>query len=325
MKKIIIKFIILLKFPIDIALGAIIIIPAFIMLLFRRFGPARLKITSIILKKIGVWPIREHYYEPLFNDNNLSKSLRSPRDLPGVELNEDRQLRFLKTLKYGGEFEKFVETEKAHGDIDYFDLDNGSFGTGDSDFLYQFIRAVKPRNVMEIGSGNSTKIVQHALKTNQRVNDNLSRHICLEPFEQPWLERLPGIDLIREKVEDFDFSWENELDSGDLLFIDSSHMIRPQGDVLFEYLNIIPRLKSGVFVHIHDIFTPRDYLDHWVKDDVLFWNEQYLLEALLSNSMRYQVVASLNHLKHTHYNALSEVCPFLTDTREPGSFYFKVI
>ena len=325
MKKMISKLIVMFKFPIDVALGVLIIIPGALMLLFRRFGPARLPISSSILKKIGVWPIRDHYYEPLFNDKRLSKSLRLPRDLPGIDLSEDEQLRFLKTLTYGNEFVNFVESEKESGKIDCFNLDNDSFGPGDSDFLYQFIRSVKPSKIIEIGSGNSTKIAQHALVTNERVDDKLSRHICLEPYEQPWLERFPGIELIREKVEDFDFSWESELDAGDILFIDSSHMIRPQGDVLFEYLNILPRLKSGVFIHVHDIFTPRDYWDSWVKDDVLFWNEQYLLEALISNSTRYQVVASLNYLKHAHYNALSAACPFLTETKEPGSFYLRVI
>ena len=324
MKKMIFKLILSLKFPIDCVLCISLFIPGLLMLFFRRFGPARLPISSIILKKIGVWPIRNHYYEPLFNNTNLKKSLRLPRDLPGIDMNEDNQLRFLETLNYGGEFENFVETERKSENLDSFNLNNDSFGTGDSDFLYQFIRASKPAKIIEIGSGNSTKIAQKALALNKLSNDKFSRHICIEPFEQPWLEKFPNIELIREKVETFDFCWENQLDPGDILFIDSSHMIRPQGDVLFEYLNIIPRLKSGVFVHVHDIFTPRDYLDEWVKNDVLFWNEQYLLEALLSNSKRYQVVASLNYLKHAHYSALSTVCPFLTNDREPGSFYFKV-
>ena len=101
-------------------------------------------------------------------------------------------------------------------------------------------------------------------------------------------------------------------------------MIRPQGDVLYEYLNIIPQLQSGVLVHVHDIFTPRDYLDNWIRRDVRFWNEQYLLEALLGNSARYEVVAALNLLKHEHYAELKRVCPYLESDREPGSFYFRI-
>ena len=91
-----------------------------------------------------------------------------------------------------------------------------------------------------------------------------------------------------------------------------------------EYLEIIPLLKSGVFVHVHDIFTPRDYLDEWIREDVLFWNEQYLLECFLSNKEKYEVLAALNFLKNTNFYELQKVCPYLTKEREPGSFYFKI-
>lgn len=120
------------------------------------------------------------------------------------------------------------------------------------------------------------------------------QHICIEPFEQPWLESMQGITVLRDRVEELDWDWSTELSAGDLLFVDSSHIIRPQGDVLIEYLQIFPKLSSGVYVHVHDIFTPKDYLESWIIDDVRFWNEQYLLEALLSNTSRYEVVAALN-------------------------------
>jgi predicted O-methyltransferase YrrM len=205
-----------------------------------------------------------------------------------------------------------------------FCIHNGSFESGDADFLYQIIRHLKPKKIIEIGSGNSTKIASLALKQNEVESGESTKHICIEPYEQPWLKDLDSITLIRERIEKLQFDWENELNEGDLLFVDSSHMIRPQGDVLTEYLQIFPRLKQGVFVHIHDIFTPKDYLQSWVINDVRFWNEQYLLEALLSNTEKYEVVAALNFLKHHHYDDLLRVCPYLTADREPGSFYFKV-
>ena len=87
---------------------------------------------------------------------------------------------------------------------------------------------------------------------------------------------------------------------------------------------ILPSLKPGVYVHVHDIFTPKDYLKKWIVDDVKFWNEQYLLEAMLSHSSRYEIIAALNYLKHHHYDSLAKVCPYLSEDREPGSFYFRV-
>ena len=217
-----------------------------------------------------------------------------------------------------------MDLQRNIDSADSFNINNKSFASGDAEFLYQLLRFTKPRKLVEIGSGNSTKIARIALIKNQLESNSPCEHICIEPYEVPGLEGLDGLTVIRSRVEDCEFDWPNILDSGDLLFIDSSHVIRPQGDVLKEYLQILPLLKAGVYVHIHDIFSPRDYLKSWVVDDVRFWNEQYLLEALLTNTNRYEVVAALNSLKHTHYDLLSRVCPYMTKNREPGSIYLRV-
>ena len=101
-------------------------------------------------------------------------------------------------------------------------------------------------------------------------------------------------------------------------------MIRPQGDVLFEYLQVLGTLRSGVLVHAHDIFTPRDYLDRWVLEDGKLWNEQYLLEAFLSYNKEFSVIGSVNHLWHNHREELSDACPVVgyQPDREPVSFWF---
>jgi hypothetical protein len=109
------------------------------------------------------------------------------------------------------------------------------------------------------------------------------------------------------------------------LFIDSSHIIRPQGDVLFEYLELLPILNKGVIVHVHDIFSPKNYLKEWLEDEVKFWNEQYLLEAFMSNNSSWKIIGSLNLLHHNYYEKLKVVAPFLAPDREPGSFYIQKI
>ena len=100
-------------------------------------------------------------------------------------------------------------------------------------------------------------------------------------------------------------------------------MIRPQGDVLFEYLQLLPTINKGVIVHVHDIFTPRDYLEEWLKEGVNFWNEQYLLEAFLTYNSEFEILCVVNYLKHNHFKKNSVSCPFLTIKREPGSFWMK--
>ena len=86
-----------------------------------------------------------------------------------------------------------------------------------------------------------------------------------------------------------------------------------------------PALKPGVYVHVHDIFTPRDYPEQWVCVERKLWNEQYLLEAFLSHNREFEVVAALNWLHHHHPDKLGEACPILSlqPEREPGSFWFR--
>jgi hypothetical protein len=279
--------------------------------------------TTRVLKKIGLFPIRAHYYEPLFQNSALSSSLSQDRSLPGIDWNQPKQLAFLDRLTFRTELVK-MKWDEPPATPNGFYVHNGGFESGDAEFLYQFLRATKPRRVIEIGSGNSTKVAMQALRRNTEESGIEVVHTCIEPYEMDWLESVPQIEVIRRKVEDCDLDWSKELCDGDLLFIDSSHMIRPQGDVLKEYLDIFPQLASGVYIHVHDIFSPKDYPRQWVVDEVRFWNEQYLLEALLSNSNRYEVIGALNYLKHSQYDRMKEVCPYLTAEREPGSFYMKV-
>jgi hypothetical protein len=166
-------------------------------------------------------------------------------------------------------------------------------------------------------------MARRALARNRAEDaDYQCRHVCIEPYEMPWLERA-GVEVVRERVEHLDPAMFAELDAGDVLFIDSSHVIRPQGDVVFEYLELLPTLRPGVIVHAHDIFTPRDYLQEWVVDRVRLWNEQYLLEAFLSHNHDWVVLGALNYLKHNHYARLQAVAPYMTPEREPCSFYLQ--
>jgi hypothetical protein len=146
-------------------------------------------------------------------------------------------------------------------------------------------------------------------------------HVCIEPYEMPWLEQL-DVRVIRQRVEEVDQTEFDRLRKNDILFIDSSHIIRPQGDVLKEFLEILPRLAPGVIVHVHDIFSPHDYPMAWLEQP-RFWNEQYLLEAFLTHNAEWEVLLAANQLKHEAYDELKRVCPHLHQAREPGSFYLR--
>ena len=308
----------------DFVLILLVLPSSFILKIYRRYGAHRLPKTTKLLKQVGVFPIIDHYHEPLFNDKHLKIDLNKKRNLPGIDFNCQKQIKFLNKLNHGEEFINFVKEEKKSNNLNNFNLNNGSFAPGDSDFLYQFIRFTKPNKIIEVGGGSSTLIINRAVDHNNREQKNKTNHVCIEPFEQPWLESLKNVDIVRDKIENATINWEKDLEQNDLLFIDSSHVIRPQGDVVFEFLEVLPKLKKGVIIHVHDIFTPYDYPDHWLRKNIFLWNEQYMLEAILGNSFRYEIIASLNLLKKEYFSELKKVCPHLETFHDPGSIYFKI-
>jgi hypothetical protein len=308
---------------VDVVLLVPLLISAFVLKFYRLIGSIFLPICTASLKRIGVFPILDHYYEPLFNDRSLSQSTCFARDLPGIDMNLSNQFLLLDLLNYKSEFDFFIERESSKPIGNRFVVDNGSFEAGDAEVLFGLLRHVKPKRIIEIGCGASTRVIQAALALNDVETDYRAVHTCIEPYEQSWLDDFSGIELIRSKVEDVDPKVFSTLEAGDLLFIDSSHVIRPQGDVLTEYLKIIPSLCSGVYIHVHDIFTPFDYPVEWTKNSVRFWNEQYLLEALLTCNDRLEVLLSVNFLKNAHFDRLSGVCSYLDGSSEPGSFYIR--
>ena len=307
---------------VDVILVPSVAAAAPVLALFRWIGAKRLPVSRRVLKAIGVFPIRNHYYEPRFVYNDLKNPLDEERNLPGIDLDLAAQVALLASLSSRNELTEL--DLRNRGNPTGFVFGNGAYESGDAEIWYSMLRTLKPRRVLEVGSGHSSLLAHAALERNRVETGADICHTLIEPFENPWLESLGNASVVRERAEDVSLDVFRELASGDVLFIDSSHMIRPQGDVLRLYLEVLPQLQAGVIVHIHDIFTPRDYLATWLTESVHFWNEQYLLEALLSNSSRYEILLALNFLKHNAYPHLSEMCPYMTPEREPGSLYLRI-
>ena len=288
----------------------------------RRGGTTHtMPVSEYLFMKTGVLPVVDHYYQPLVNPKgHLVRSLREDRNLPGIDFNVEQQLDLLSKFDYNAELEKFPLDGTDNLQFHY---NNQSFLAGDAEYLYNVIRHYKPRRIIEVGSGSSTLMAVNAVKQNAREDASYAcEQTCIEPYEMPWLEKT-GVKVIRKKVEEMDQALFKTLQSNDILFIDSTHIIRPQGDVLFQYQEVLPILNSGVLVHIHDIFTPKDYLDEWVYDRHSLWNEQYLLEAFLTFNQSYRIVGALNYLMNHHYEAFAGKCPILArhGNYEPGSFW----
>lgn len=293
---------------------------AWLMEKVRRVGVRRLPHCRKVLMWMGVFPIRDHYYEPQFKNEGLDFSRE--RSLPAIDWNEAGQLDLLQKLSFAGELTSLPwDLHPDRGNETVFCMNNGSFRQADAAYWYQMIRLLKPGKIIEIGSGNSTLMARKAIDKNSEEGFRCE-HILIEPYEMPWLESL-NIPVMRQKVEDVGIEFFSQLEKNDILFIDSSHVIRPDGDVAFEYLELLPLLNCGVVVHVHDICSPRIYKREWLIDDVRFWNEQYLLEAFLSHNQDWEIMGALNYLYHHHFARLKTVAPFLNLDHEPVSFYMR--
>jgi Methyltransferase domain len=293
---------------------------------FLRFaGPRRTYLHAVrgLLDRAGITVIANHYYEPAYNAADIFRDPAEPRTLVGIDWNLDGQTALLEQFSYGEQL-RALEDRSDNGRC--FSYGNEWFGPGDAEALYSMIRHFKPRRIVEIGCGQSTLVAKFAIADAAAEDPQYQcRQTCYEPFENPWLDEL-GVEIRRERIERSDPALFWSLASGDIVFIDSSHTQRPMGDVEFEFLHILPSLPPGVIVHVHDIFSPRDYPAKWLKEDRRFWNEQYLLEAFLSFNREFEIICSVNHLMHLGLPQFRAAFPVL-DRRGPlplvGSFWFR--
>lgn len=304
----------------DVILLVFTIPSALMMKMIRSLGVQRLPLCRNMLFNIGVFPIRNHFTEPRFDHRETREGFSSDRSLPGIDWNEEGQLSLLDQLTYADEMRQ-LPAKKSEKNRFYFE--NGVFAHGDSEIWYQIIRAKKPARIYEIGSGFSTLMAMEAIKRNREEDPGYHcEHVCIEPYSSLWLEET-GVKVVREPVETLGVGYFSHLQRDDILFIDSSHVINAEGDVVFEYLELLPTLAPGVIVHAHDIFSPKNYPKNWLVEDVRLWGEQYLFEAFLSHNSEWKIICALNYLSHHHREQLRVAAPRVDDTCDPSSFYIQ--
>jgi uncharacterized UPF0146 family protein len=289
-----------------------------LMRVFRHYGLQYFPVLRKIVNQTGILPLNNHYYQPQFVYSEGFDPEKA-RELP-IAIQVDEQLNALEQLSYADELRSF----NSHPHPTAYYLNNGAFDAGDSELYYLMIRNKKPGRIIEIGSGHSTRIAKMAIDRNKMegVETTLT---CIEPYENPWLEQIPGIHVVRNRIETTPPELFNTLEAGDILFIDTSHVIRPENDVLHIFFNILPQIKTGVIIHIHDIFTPRHYPRQWTHLEYRLWNEQYLLEAMLMSGDRYKMLFALNHLKKTGFGRVQSVLCNLTPQNNPSSFWMETV
>jgi hypothetical protein len=239
-----------------------------------------------------------HFYWPLndvsFLDEN--RDLWHDRGLPhGIRWDVDGQLALVERLDaYRGELADVPRLPRA-GQVEFV-WENNAFGGADAVVYYGLVRSLAPRRVVEVGAGWSSLLLARALARNETPCDVT----LVEPHPDARLfGALPADWEVHERtLQRTDLRVFERLGAGDVLMFDGSHCVRTASDVNWLLFEVMPRLSRGVYVHVHDVLFPEDYMDRWILDEGLSWNEQYVVQALLMHSDAYAVRIA-NHMLWT--------------------------
>lgn len=275
-------------------------------------------------QKLGFHITRNHFYHPIPDTRLLNDELWINDEISGVKLDQNRFLDMLSEFSvYKDEYDQFTKlaTSSPH---QYFS-NNGSFQAVDGDVYYCMIRNFKPKRIIEVGSGFSTYLAAQALLKNEEEDGTKGQLISIDPYPNQTIKKgFPGLSkLIESKVEDLDISIFKTLQNNDILFIDSSHVLKIGSDVQYEYLKLLPNINKGVLVHIHDIFLPLEYPKDWIFKHHRFWNEQYLLQAFLSFNNVFEILWPGHYMSIYFLDKLKKVFPSCSEKNLHVSFWMK--
>jgi hypothetical protein len=208
---------------------------------------------------------------------------------PGVDMRAAAQLALLESLRPLAPDFAYPRTAAARRRPYEFYEDNGLFEGLDARIWFCLARHLRPRRIVEVGGGFSSLLTADV---NRRYFEGTAAFFCIEPFPRPdLLAGVPGLSkLLPFRVQEVPLRLFESLGENDVLFIDSSHVSKTGSDVNFLCLEVLPRLAAGVLVHFHDIFVPAEYPEDWVLKRGYSWNEQYLVHALLIDSVGFEVV-----------------------------------
>jgi predicted O-methyltransferase YrrM len=292
----------------------------------RIFDDVVFKPLFSLCEIMGFHITKNHYYQPVPNTRTLSDTVWSRRsELIGINMNEQKQIELLtEFLGFKDEYDAFPQNRTSIP-WQYY-CENPNFGPVDTEILFCMIRYFKPEKIIEIGCGYSTYLSAQAILKNEEESGFRAELIAIEPYPDEVLrEGFPGLSrVIVEKAENVDVAEFNELKGNDILFIDSSHVLKIGNDVQYEYLELLPRLGKNVIVHVHDIFFPREYPREWVLNMHRFWNEQYLLQAFLAFNTAFEILwcgsyMHLNYPEKLEQAFISYNQETVWQTRRPGA------
>jgi len=245
-----------------------------------------------------------------------------PRYAAGLSINDTAMLNLLERVgdAFRNDYDKLPRYREESSSEHSFHLNNSWFESVDAEVLYGMIRLHKPARIIEVGSGNSTKLMWKAIS-----DGGLETHVTsIDP--QP---RIPIVhqshEHIAARVETLAVTQiADQLNTGDILFIDSSHVVSSAGDIPYLFLEVLAHLKLGVLVHIHDIFIPFDYPELFIIDRQWKWTEQYLVHAFLAHNTAYEILWLARYMWEYHRPAVELRIPSSSSLQiTPSSLWIK--
>jgi predicted O-methyltransferase YrrM len=251
-----------------------------------------------------------HYYSAIPDPTTIGSCSATPCPsvIKGIDLRVNEQLALF------SRFADFYETPPFHDPTKSrrFKIENDSFSYDDAPILYYMLRSLKPRRIIEIGCGNSTACM---LDINERYfNNSIAMTLIDIDLHNPRMPLLESdkarIRLHEQPVQAAELALFQELDRNDLLFIDSSHVVKHGSEVQHILFEILPVLRPGVVVHFHDISYPFDYPVVLLQKKI-YWNEAYALRAFLMNNSQYSIYFWLNFLLRSHQSRLVNLTRFV--------------
>lgn len=268
-----------------------------------------------------------HFYSPICDPVELREReaeiwpTAASSEMPGIALNTGAQLRLLDALAPFVPEISYPYDATQDSPPRYF-YSNDQYPCLDAEVLFCMLRHVRPKRVVEIGSGYSSLITA---EVNRQFVSGAMEFTCIEPYPRQFLiDGVPGVtSLIRKKLQQMEPSFFDRLGPDDILFIDSSHVAKAGSDVNYLIFEILPRLQPGVLVHIHDIFLPDEYSKRWVIDEGRNWNEQYVVRAFLQYNEVFEVVWASYYMSTRHAAETAAIFPRFPKYGGGGSLWLR--
>ncbi|MHC4251491.1 MAG: class I SAM-dependent methyltransferase [Planctomycetota bacterium] len=278
---------------------------------YRRFVASFVHRTFNLWQRLGVHVSYAYYGTPIPNTRELGDALwANPSALPGLDMNEKGQLELLALLESGFKDEySALARDRAWVPAGVRPRDV-LFKSPDAEVAYSMVRHLKPRRVLEIGAGFSTLVLARALRANREsagaAGGDTPELVANEPYPKRFLKRFlesdptPPVTLLVRRAQEVPLADFEELGANDILFIDSSHIVKIGSDLHYLVLEVLPRLAKGVAVHFHDICMPLEYPRSEVVGKQFFFNEQYFLQAFLAFNGAFDVALAGRYLQLRH-------------------------